>query len=100
LQKRKGVEIARMPAGTRAYRNQTINTCLACLLRVATADNVMKNQAAIGMDGINHIANGTQRCNDNRHPMFDDAIEILSKARIGFMDDQINAEGRSLRLCR
>jgi hypothetical protein len=45
------------------------------------------------VDGINHIAHRTKRCNHHRHTVLDDHLKILRQSRIGFVHDEINAKG-------
>ncbi len=83
-----------MTASTGGNRNKPVRALADCRIGVAIVDDVVKDDAAIGMDRGVHFRHGAERGNDDRHLVFHAEAEIVFEPPVGAMDDLVDGKGR------
>ncbi len=89
--------VAGMAAGAGRHQDQPVDPGLHGLSRVAGIDDVVKDHAAIAVHGVDHVLDGAQRGDDQGHLVLYGQLDVGHQARIGIVDDQVDAEGCVLR---
>lgn len=61
---------------------------------MAIVDDIMKDDAAIGMDRGIHFRHGAERGNNDRHLIFHTKSKVMLKALVRTMDDLVDRKRR------
>ena len=85
-----------MAAGAGANRNEPVDALVHRLLGMADVDDVVEDDTAIGMGGIDHRLRRPERGDDDRHLMLGADLHVVHQPVVGGVADLVDGEGRRL----
>ena len=89
-----GVRGTGVPARARGDEDEPVDAGGNRLLGVTDVDDVVQHHAAVAVDLLDEVGHRPERGDDHRHAPRDADREILLGARVGLVDDQVDAEER------
>ena len=91
-----------MSARTSSNRDQAISTFLKRFARKDRVDDIVQNNAAIGVDGLVHFFTRAERRDDDRHFVFHTHLNIVVETVIGLVNDLVHRKWcrRAIRVLR
>ena len=84
-------------AGTGGDDDDPVDAGLGGLLRVLGTGDVVEDETAVGVDGVDDLAGGAEARDDEGHLVGDDPLEVGLDALVGPVDDEVDAVGGGLR---
>ncbi len=85
-----------MAASAGGHRDQPVDAGFGGLLGVAAGGHVMEHQPAIAVHGVDHVLHRAEAGDHDGHLFLDADRQIRLQARVGWVDDQVDGEGRRL----
>ena len=91
-----------MAASAGCNGDQPVSAFLDRLVRMKIVDDVVKNNAAIGVYGLVDLFACAQRTDDDGHLVFHAHLQIVFETGVGLVDDLVDREGcsRAVRVFR
>ena len=94
----KGLSVPAWPPAPAADQDQPVDPMLRRLLGMAQGGDIVEDQPAIAMGGGDDIPRRLQAGDDEGHLLADADLGVMRQALIGWVDDEIDTEGRHGRL--
>ncbi len=84
-----------MATGACGDGDQAIGALLDRLSREAVVDDIVQNDAAVGVDSIVHLGPSAKGRDDDRDFVFDTGCQVLFEPRVGPVHDLVDGERRN-----
>jgi len=81
-------------AGARGYGDEAVGALFGGFVGETVVDYVVEDDASVGVDGVVEFFAGAKGGDDERNLPFDAKGEVLFEARIAFVDNLVDGEGR------
>ena len=73
--------------------DEAVGALLHCLFRERVVDDVVEDDAAVGVDGVVDVGAGAEGGDDDGNLELDDGGEVLVEAVVALVDDQVDRVG-------